>query len=78
VPFGSDAVVIDSGGALLPDAATVSGKATDWVCAGVPESVTEKVMDAPATAAVGVPEMTPVAAARVRPAGKAPLVIRQV
>jgi hypothetical protein len=78
VPLGSDAVEIDSGGALLPEAATVIDSTTDWVCAGVPESVTEKVMDEPLTAAVGVPEMTPVAAARVKPVGRAPLVIRQV
>jgi len=75
VPFGSEVVVIDRGGVLL---ATVSDRPTDWVCAGVPESVTEIVTDEPLTAAVGVPEMTPVAAARANPAGRAPLVIRQV
>jgi len=57
---------------------TVNDNATDWVCAGVPESVTEKLMDELLTAAVGLPEMTPVAAPKLRPAGRAPLVIRQV
>jgi len=75
VPFGSELVVIDRGGVLL---ATVSDRATAWVCAGVPESVTEKLMDELLTAAVGVPEITPVVAASVKPAGKAPLVIRQL
>jgi hypothetical protein len=75
VPLGSEVVVIDRGGVLF---ATVRDRPTAWVCAGVPESVTEKLMDAPLTAAVGVPEMTPVAAASVKPAGRAPLVIRQV
>ena len=65
--------MIDRGGV-----ATVSNNVTDCVCVGVLESVTEKLRDELLTAAVGVPEMTPVAAARVRPAGKAPLVIRQV
>lgn len=75
MPFGSDAVLIDSGAMLL---ATVNDNVTDWVCAGVPVSVTEKLIAALLTAAVGRPEMTPVAAPKDRPAGKVPLVIRQV
>ena len=43
----------------------------------MPESVTAKLMDELLTAVVGLPEMTPVAAASVKPAGNAPLVIRQ-
>ncbi len=51
---------------------------TDWVCAGVLESVAMKVSDAALTAAVGVPLMSPVAGARVSPAGSVPLVKDQV
>jgi hypothetical protein len=75
MPLGSDVVVIDMTGVLL---ATVIGNTTDWVCAGVPESVTEKLTAELLTAAVGVPEITPVVADRVKPVGRAPLVIRQV
>ena len=44
------------------------------LCAGLPESVTLKVSDAPDTGAVGVPVMAPVAVFSDRPAGKLPLV----
>jgi hypothetical protein len=75
MPFGSDVVVIDTAGVVL---ATVTDRTTDWVCAGVPESVTEKLTAALLTAAEGVPEMTPVLADSVKPVGNAPLAIRQV
>jgi hypothetical protein len=51
--------------------------ATDWDWAGLPLSVTLAVkLEVPP--AVGVPEITPVVAARVRPAGRLPDVIDQV
>jgi hypothetical protein len=58
-------------------AATVIDVATDWVWAGLPLSVTLAVkFEVPL--AVGVPDITPVVAARVRPAGKLPDVIAHV
>ena len=75
MPFGKEVVVINTDEVLL---AIVSDRTTDWVCAGVPESVIENPTAALLTAAVGVPEMTPVAAASVRPAGSVPLVSRHV
>ena len=47
------------------------------VCMGLDESATLKVRLA-VPAAVGVPEMVPLAAARLRPAGSVPLVMDQV
>jgi hypothetical protein len=52
--------------------AIVSVNATVLVCTGEPESLTAKVIDELKTAAVGVPEITPVAAARDNPAGRLP------
>jgi hypothetical protein len=58
------------------DATTIE-VVTDFVCAGLPESVTVAVkLDVPV--AVGVPEITPVVADRVRPAGRLPEVTDQV
>jgi hypothetical protein len=56
---------------------TASDRVIDFVCMGLDESVTLKVRLAVPTA-VGVPEMVPVAAARLRPAGSVPLVRDQV
>ena len=75
MPFGSDVVVIETAGVLL---VTLNDNTTDCVCAGVPESAMEKVSGELLTAVVGVPEMTPVAAERVRPVGNAPLAMCQV
>lgn len=58
-----DAIVIDNG--------------TDFVWVGLPLSVTVAV-NANVPLDVGVPEITPVPAARVKPAGKLPLVIVHV
>jgi hypothetical protein len=58
-------------------AATVIETATDFVCTGFPLSVTFAVkLDVPV--AVGVPEIVPVVAAMVRPAGNLPEVIDHV
>jgi len=54
-----------------------SDRVTDFVCMGLEESATLKVRLAVPTA-VGVPEIVPVAAARLRPAGSVPLVMDQV
>jgi hypothetical protein len=51
---------------------------TDWLCAGLPESVALKVSGVLLTAADGVPVMAPVEAFRLRPVGKVPLVIDHV
>ncbi len=52
--------------------ATTMERATDLVCAGLPASVTVAVkLKVPV--AVGVPEMTPVAGARLSPAGRLPV-----
>jgi hypothetical protein len=54
-----------------------SDRVTDLVCIGLDESATLKVRPAVPTV-VGVPEMVPVAGARLRPAGSVPLVMDQV
>jgi hypothetical protein len=57
--------------------ATAIEVVTDFVCAGLPESVTVAVkLDVPVT--VGVPEIAPVVADRVRPAGRLPEVTDHV
>jgi hypothetical protein len=58
-------------------AATTSERVIDLACAGLDESATLKVKLA-VPLAVGVPEMIPVAGARLSPAGRAPLVMDQV
>ena len=58
--------------------AMVRLRLTDWLCAGLPESVTLKVSGVLVMAADGVPVMAPVEALRLRPAGRVPLVIDQV
>jgi len=59
------------------DGATVMEAGTDVVCTGFPSSDTETVkLNVPVT--VGVPEMTPVIATRVRPEGRLPPEIDQV
>jgi hypothetical protein len=50
---------------------------TDFVCTGLDESATLKVKLV-LPLAVGVPEMVPVAGARLRPAGSEPLVMDQM
>jgi len=45
---------------------------TDWLCAGLPPSLTVTVK-LPVPEAVGVPEIRPVAEARLSPAGRPPL-----
>ena len=60
-----------------PAAFTVIERAFVAVPAGVAESVTDTVKLAVATA-VGVPVMAPVAAFRLRPAGREPTEIDQV
>lgn len=57
--------------------ATTSERVTDLACAGLDESTTLKVK-LEVLLAVGVPEMTPVAGARLSPEGRAPLVMDQV
>ena len=51
--------------------------AADFVCAGLPPSVTVTVKGV-VPVVVGVPEITPVAGARVNPAGKLPELIDHV
>jgi hypothetical protein len=46
---------------------------TDWVCAGLPPSLTFTVRLL-VPLALGVPEISPVAEARLRPAGRLPAV----
>jgi len=72
-PEGSVALIVNAGGAA---AATTIESCTDCVCAGLPESVTVAVKLV-VPLAVGVPEITPVAEASDRPAGRLPLVIDQ-
>jgi hypothetical protein len=67
VPAGSEAEIVNAGGAAV---ATTIDRATDLVCTGLDESVTVKV-GLVVLLAVGVPEMTPVAGARLRPLGSA-------
>jgi hypothetical protein len=57
---------------------TVSVRLAVCVRAGLLESVTLKERGALATAAEGVPVITPAGALRVRPAGRVPLVSDQV
>jgi hypothetical protein len=54
-----------------------SDRVTNLVCIGLDESATLKVRLA-VPAVVGVPEIVPVAAARLRPAGSVPPVMDQV
>ena len=56
----------------------VSVRVAVFVCAGLLESVTLSLMDAPVTAVVGVPVIAPVAAFSDNPAGNVPLVSDQV
>ena len=63
-----------SGGAAL---VVVNVSVAVAVCAGLLESVTAKVNEAPDTAAVGVPVMAPVEVFSDRPAGNVPLVSDQ-
>ena len=58
--------------------AMVIARVADRVCAGLLESFAWNVTESFVTAAVGVPEITPVDAARDSPAGRAPLVIDQL
>ena len=59
------------------DAATVIVNAVDVDCSGLPLSFTDAVKVA-TPPVVGKPEITPVADARVRPAGSAPEVMDHV
>jgi hypothetical protein len=62
---------------LGPAVKTAIEVATDCVCTGLPLSVTVAVkLDTPVTD--GVPEIVPVVAARVNPAGRLPDVIDHV
>ena len=70
VPLGREVVLIARVGAAM-----LAVSVTVLVCTGDPESCTLKVREAPLTTAVGVPEITPVAAARESPAGKVPAVM---
>jgi hypothetical protein len=73
VPFGSDAVVIESGVAVI-----VRVKLTLAVSAGEPESVALKVRGVAFTRLVGVPPIKPVEAFSDNPLGRAPEVNCQV
>lgn len=75
VPDGNDNVVIVS--ELAPLAATAIDSTADAVCAGFPESVT-RIVKLEVPLATGVPEITPVDAASVKPRGRAPDVSDQV
>jgi hypothetical protein len=69
VPAGSEAEIVNAGGAA---AATTIERGTDWDCAGLPASVTFAVkLEVPL--AVGVPEIRPVLAVKVSPAGRLPV-----
>ena len=61
-----------------PDARTVRVRLTDWLCVGLPESVTLKVRGADDTACVGLPVMAPVLALSESPVGNEPLVTDHV
>jgi hypothetical protein len=64
-------------GPVSAAATTVIEVVADWVCTGFPLSVTVAVkLDTPVTDAV--PEIVPVVAARVNPAGRLPEVIDHV
>jgi hypothetical protein len=73
VAAGNDAVVTVN----TPGAVTAIERGIVAVPAGMAESVTFTVKLAVATV-VGVPEMAPVAAFRLRPAGRVPTEIDQV
>ncbi len=72
-PLGRVVVAIDN-----VVGAMVIVRVADWLCAGLPESVTLKVSEMPLAVAVGVPVIAPVAAFRVRPAGSVPEVNDQL
>jgi hypothetical protein len=73
VPAGRVALIVRVGAAA---AAMTSESATDLVCAGLAASVTvAEILLVPL--AVGVPEIRPVDAVSVRPAGRVPAVIDQ-
>lgn len=74
--MGSEVVVMERGAEV--DAAIVKARLTDFVCAGMLESVTVNVSAVALAAAVEVPVIAPVAAFKVRPAGRAPLVSDQL
>ena len=61
-----------------PDAAIVNARLTDWVWAGLLESVSKNVSAVALAVAVGVPVIAPVEAFNDRPAGSVPLVNNQV
>jgi hypothetical protein len=73
VPEDRVALIVNAGG---PAAAMTIESDADLVCTGLPASVTVAVKFA-VPVAVGVPEMSPVAGVRVRPAGRLPAVIDQ-
>jgi hypothetical protein len=72
VAEGKEVVVTRSAGA-----ATTSESRTDWDCVGFDASATAAV-NLKVPLAVGVPEMSPVALARLSPAGSVPEVIDQL
>ena len=74
LPFGNEVVVIAGAGGRLM--VMLSACVAD--CAGLLESVTFTVKFVVPLGPVGVPEMTPVPAAIVRPAGSAPMLIENV
>jgi hypothetical protein len=73
LPDASVALIVNVGGAVV---VTAIESEADLVCAGLSASVTVAVKLA-VPVAVGVPEITPVADASVRPAGRLPDVIDQ-
>ena len=74
VPPGSEAKIVNAGGA---GTATIIERETDFVCAGLPASVTVAVkLYVPLV--VGVPEIKPVLAPRASPVGRLPEVMDQV
>ena len=75
-PFGSDVVVMISGGTVLGVVVRVSAAVA--LCTGLLLSLTLKVSAAPDTATVGVPVIAPVAAFSDSPEGNVPLVSDQV
>lgn len=72
VPAGRVALMVNDGEV----AATTIERLTDLVCAGLPASVTVAVKLV-VPVAVGVPEIRPVAEARLSPAGRLPVVTDQ-
>ena len=72
VPDGTEDVVSARG-----MAATTSERVIDLACAGLDESTTLKVKPV-VLLAVGVPEMIPVAGAKLSPEGRSPFVMDQV